>query len=399
MNYNDFPGGRVALGLFGADGEFLDTLASDTVTSLYHYFGRSFDFNAAIPDTIEPGDYVLRVLAREAGGDWVRASGNGLWLDSLNLKVNEAVRYFDVRMSELASSTAEVDRGEAFLVSARLENFAPQTFAGAVGAFLVKAGDTATIIDTLASPTQTLAYYSRAVEWIAAVPLSVEPGSYQIRIFAKDALGHDWEPVRPLADTCVLHQDLIVKEGIQIHNLYVLSDMELRLNYVSRMAGLDVSLEVYLINAGATFNGKFGLSFINAAGDSVAMMVLPSEVTVGKSLMQDYVIPYQRTLTGFRIPDTLTPGDYTLRLYASLDGDFWAPIDGDNGEAIYATLTVNRNPNVTAVSNAPQPVLSGAKTQIFSIQGDYVGEHLEEVSRPGVYILRTGSASKRVVVR
>jgi hypothetical protein len=86
------------------------------------------------------------------------------------------------------------------------------------------------------------------------------------------------------------------------------------------------------------------------------------------------------------------------------DGNYQVTVKGKPGgpyEHVNISATVGADGRVPVVP----PVLGAGRhtglpiQRVFDVRGNYVGQSLSEVERPGVYIVRQGSQTRRIVVR
>ncbi len=121
--------GDYAAALFTSSGVFVDyiqTFTDETLESGYHYIG-GIDFNTnglAAP----PGDYLLEILYRVAGGDWVLINP-GNYNNPISITINNPINSI-VLYSNITPSPTTFIQGQSASVNANFANAGTTTFIG-----------------------------------------------------------------------------------------------------------------------------------------------------------------------------------------------------------------------------------------------------------------------------
>jgi hypothetical protein len=213
-----FPGGQAGVALVNNSGRIVEVIGIINYNALNASSSRTSTINSFAPETINPGQYSLRIVTRPTNGEWkfveLSAIGDGV-SNSINFTVTPAEKgapgggyglaltafttnKTTVSQSELINSFATsktiVAQNELFIVNSALKNVAQDTFPGGqVGTALVdNNGNIVEVIKIINYSSLNSGSSRTSTISNCAVPNTVTPGRYKLRIVAKPTDG-EWQ--------------------------------------------------------------------------------------------------------------------------------------------------------------------------------------------------------------
>jgi hypothetical protein len=194
-----FPGGQIGGALENSNGDMVEIIGISNFDSLKSGSNRSNRVvYCAIPNTVKPGQYRLRMLTRATGGEWSAAmtSSNAV---SITVTAGEAmIGAYGMALMQFSVSgkVSEVTHGKKFSLSAKAVKVGVSAFPGGqIGVALVTHNGTiAEVIYTdnwkALDPGSEISQNINNI----SVPNSVAPGKYKLRMVVRQQ-GGEWKIV------------------------------------------------------------------------------------------------------------------------------------------------------------------------------------------------------------
>jgi hypothetical protein len=200
-SFGFFSGGQAGVALVDNNGRIAEVIGSRNLSERNPGSGwAAQEIIGLVPETVNVGQYSLRIVAKPEGGDWkivtVSDISNNV-PNSINLTVTAGETSsggYEMALTTFAPSKTTVSRNERFTVSIAIRNFSVNTFPGGqAGVALVdNNGDIVAIIGTQSFRERDPGSASGIGEASSIVPPTVPPGQYQLRVVIRPTGEEEW---------------------------------------------------------------------------------------------------------------------------------------------------------------------------------------------------------------
>jgi len=181
--------------------------------------GSKYSINSVVPETVNPGQYSLRVATRPTGGEWKIVTAY-----NRDKKVPNAFDFtvlkeigakgggYGLALTEFTTERNSVNIAEAFKVSMKLKNIDEERYPGGkFGVALVdNSGNIVEVINSY-DVSGLDAGYTRSVGLNCKVPSTVSSGQYRLRIVVKPSSNDEWRVATMAVDGVPTAVDFAVK--------------------------------------------------------------------------------------------------------------------------------------------------------------------------------------------
>jgi len=202
-SFGYFSGGQVGVALVNTGGtNTAQSVAAVIGTANYASRNpnqsRTITMNCIVPETVRAGQYSLRIVTREEGGEWkiVSVSDRNAGVPNV-IPVTVTSGLANSGGYGLAFSSLNIDddivsasQGARFNVNYNIRNLGTELFEGSLRAVLIDNAGNETVIGTRTS-TSFAAGSGRTSFVSCAIPKTIAPGNYQLKIAVRSAVG-EW---------------------------------------------------------------------------------------------------------------------------------------------------------------------------------------------------------------
>jgi hypothetical protein len=195
----DFPGGQMGVALADLNGRIIDVLRTTRLGPQTGGRTHSSDLSCFIPETINAGQYQLRIVTRIENEDWkfveLSAVGNRI-PNTIPITVTAGEVNggdYSMALTVFTASKTTVSQNESFTVSNRFRNISAEQFSGGqVGVALVDNNNNiVAVIQTTSIGRINSGVSGNERVLDCAVPTTVPPGQYRLRIVIRST-GREW---------------------------------------------------------------------------------------------------------------------------------------------------------------------------------------------------------------
>jgi hypothetical protein len=327
-------GGQIGTALTDIEGYIVAIVGTRTQSAINAGSSSTGTNYCYVPSTVAPGQYKLKTAVKNtANGEWRIATTGSLAFKELDFEVTgsgETSNGYELALTSFAASKTTVSQNEAFTVSSAFRNISSNAFSAnwQVGTALVNItnGDIEAIVGIR---TQSGAVTAGSTVSLGTnncyVPETIEPGRYRLRTVVKPANG-EWKTSTMFLDAPSNAIDLTVTraEGGALsggHGL-ALTGFTASKTTVAQNEAFTVSPSFRNIGLDA-FPGaqagvaQIGVALVNNDGNIVEVIKTANFSSLASNGTRSL------TLSDCKIPSTIPPGQYRLRIVVGLAGEEW----------------------------------------------------------------------------
>jgi hypothetical protein len=203
-----FLGGQAGLALVDGAGRITTVVGIINYNALNVQNTRSSTINSFFPETVNPGQYSLRMVTRTEGGEWKIVD-----VSDISNNIPKAIPFtvaagepngggYGLALTSFTPSKTTVSQNELFVVSSALKNVTLEAFPGGqIGTALVdNNGNIKAIIGSRNRSALNPGSTSSAGEAYSYVPSSIAPGQYKLKIAIKPTDSEEWKIAMAMPD-------------------------------------------------------------------------------------------------------------------------------------------------------------------------------------------------------
>jgi len=320
-SFGYFPGGQVGVALVNTGGtNTTQSVAAVIGTANYASRNpnqsRTITMNCIVPDTVRPGQYSLRIVTREEGGQWkiVSVSDRNAGVPNvIPVTVTSGLANgggYGLALTAFSASAAGIRQYEIFTVTATPRNVGPEQFPGGqVGAALTdNNGGIVAVIGTANRSALNSGSLGAAFTINCFVPETVRAGQYRLMIVVRPT-GGEWRLATLAMPDIPTSINFTVTAGLPNSGGYGLafSSLDADEGIVSASPGARFNLNYNIRNPSAeSFEGSLRAVLIDNAGN---------ETVIGTRASTSFAAGSGRASSvTCTIPNTIAPGNYQLKI-------------------------------------------------------------------------------------
>jgi hypothetical protein len=410
VSYLDiFPGGQAGAALVDNNDNIISIIGiANSPTPLNPGSTRTLTINCFVPETVNPGQYRLRIVARAEGEDWrivtKSAIGNAVPSEISFTVVQETSEVpgggYGMALTSFTSSKTRVSQNELFVVSTAFRNVSAGTFPGGlISTALVDNNDNITVIEGRRTTGERNPGSTTSVaEGFHYVPDTIVPGQYRLMVVIRPNDVEEWRVATlSVGDTPNAINFTVTPEesatpgggyGIGLE-IFFPDKTSVRQNEL-----FIVTSRTRNFGKGVFPGGQMGVALLDSAGNKVIVGAInynalnpgsarnstinafvPENITLGQYYLQIVIRPTDNEewrVATLALPDIPTVINFTVNLAESS-----ATLGGGYGMGLVtfetSTTSVSRNEQFTVdftLRNMGQDVFTAGQSGVALINND-----------------------------
>jgi len=343
IGMEQFPGGQTGAALVDNNGNIVEIIGIRSLGTLnVSSTGSVRELNCAVPNSVAPGQYQLRIVIKtDEGWEIVTKSmvGDGI-PSAVNITVTAGEALgggYGMALTSFTASKTTIPQNELFTVSSQFRNVGLEQFPGGqAGAALVDDnGNIVEIIGTRSAGSLNAGSNASSRDLNAYVPETVAPGQYRLRIIVKPTDSDEWRfATMSMGDvSSTINFTVTPYRGETPGGGYglVLEQFESEIKSATLGENTQFSVTVKLRNKNEDRfpGGQLYAALLDGNGNIVENIGNTGLGGLGAGNQ------YSRTVT-CKVPNTTAPGQYQLRMVLK---------SSDNEQLRVATLSLPDVPN------------------------------------------------------
>jgi hypothetical protein len=198
-----FPGGQAGVALVDNDGNIASIVGIvNNFAATDPTIARTATINCFVPETLNPGQYSLRIVTRLEGGDWKPVMVSA-FSDNVPFAIDFTVNIYTsvtptgghgLALDDFSTEKTSVFHDESFTVTVRMRNRGAERFPGGqINAVLVDNNNM--IVEHIGTRNvggvNPGSWYTNPITLNCTVPSNIAPGQYRLRIVVRPTDG-EW---------------------------------------------------------------------------------------------------------------------------------------------------------------------------------------------------------------